>query len=171
MKAKRMLGVLALAFAALTMATGPALAAPPPPSGKPLPAVTFRIQDNSLNCVDAVQDASDDHLVFIDPCDVLNLNEQFTYNALTKQIVSVTKLQCLDAPGGDVRYVPCDATRNSQKFVRTGPDSEGRYRIVTYTNNKQRTPIYLVGDSGILRSTTNLAGQPAVDLLFRFPLV
>lgn len=102
----------------------------------PLPVGTFRIEQQG-NCVTK---AAANTTAFLDPCALLNLTQQFSYNPTTQQIVSVADpLTCLTVSATSltgtiypVRYDPCvpGGTR-AQRFQRTGPTSTGEYAILT----------------------------------------
>ncbi|EOM75745.1 hypothetical protein DW322_08000 [Rhodococcus rhodnii] len=157
----------ALAAAALiggTLVTGATTA-----SADPLPVGTFKIQTNSLRCVE-IGGADLPYQAFIENCGTLNLNQQFTYNPLTKQIASVGRLgYCLDADEFEgVKFIACDPNSVLQRF-ESQPRSFGRSTITT--EDDPFLGFSYLSDGGVTLSLTSGNSGFSDANFFRFPLI
>ncbi|MBV9449124.1 MAG: hypothetical protein JO345_24825 [Streptosporangiaceae bacterium] len=172
MKLTILLGAAALALAVASAAPAAAVApASPAAAAAALPLGPFQLQDNDGDCADARLNDVGYHIgVLMDACDPLILSEQFTYDPLTLQILSVGQpgncLQAILSRAPGVNWLPCDASNVSQRWQAIGPDQFGRYYIWT-TLLGQKT--YMQGDAPVLQASFG----PGVNIgnLFRFLLL
>ncbi|EOM75746.1 hypothetical protein [Rhodococcus rhodnii] len=155
----------ALAIGALaggTLAAGTTTAA-----ADPLPIGTFKIQTNSLECA-AVAGANPPYFAAVENCGTVNLDQQFTYNLLTKQIASVGRLgYCLNANITGLNVTACDANSALQRF-ESQPRSSGRSTISIDFPSFGR---YYLSDEGPSIQVTPSNQGIADKNYFRFPLI
>jgi hypothetical protein len=136
----------------------------------PLPVGTFKIQSNDLRCISTW---SQYHSVLLESCNTVDLQQQFTYQPTTQQIVSVGRVgNCIElvsaGPFGGrfVYWQTCSSSNAWQKFEREGPDAFGRYTIRAV--NLDIGGVQCLDSSYQLGVGTLCSGE---DYLWRFPLV
>ncbi|MBV9451248.1 MAG: hypothetical protein JO345_35715 [Streptosporangiaceae bacterium] len=174
MRGKKVLGAAALAATAAVAAligSMPAMAATTARADAavvalPLPPGIFQIQAYDGNCVDLHQYNPYTRTAFMNPCDPANVDEQFTYDPLTSQILSISHPgNCLDATEHSVQWLPCDTTKPFQQFQSTAPTYYGWYMVLVGQAPNQN---YLNGGYRGLVTSPSPVGY-GNDLYFRFP--